>query len=97
MADTTSVPAQGYSPDMDGPEHEATYDAFTHFTTVGAVFVACIVVALAVGGVKHAWMSTMVMTVLALITTAIGLFSKGMSWRPPGAVLGILVLMLLLY
>ena len=97
MADTTDVRNQAYHPEMDGPAHEAAYNAFTHFTTVGAVFVVCIVVGLAVGGVKHAWMSAIAMIVLAHIATAIGLFSKSLTWRPPGVVLAILLLMLLLY
>ena len=97
MAGTTGVPTGGYSPDMDGSAHESTYNAFTHFTMVGTVFVLCIVVGLAIGGVKHAWMSAVVMIVLAHIAVAIGLFSKSLSWRPPGVVLAILLLMLLLY
>ena len=97
MADTTGADAAGYRPEMDGTAHENTYDRFTHFTTVGTVFVACIVAGLAVGGAKHAWMSAVVMIVLAHIATAIGLFSRGMSWKPGGVVLGLLLVMLLLY
>ncbi len=97
MADTTGAQVGGYRSEMDGPAHEATYDAFTHLTTVASVFVACIVVGLAVGGVKHAWISAVAMIVLAHIATAIGLFSKSLTWRPPGIVLGLLLLMLLFY
>lgn len=86
-----------YRAEMDGPAHERTYGGFTHFTTVGSVFVCCIVVGLAVGGVKQGWISTIVMIALAHIATAIGLFSPAISWRAPAAVLGILLLMLLLY
>ena len=86
-----------YRPEMDGPTHESTYDRFTHFTTVGAVFVACIVVGLAVGGIRQGWMSAVVMIVLAHIATGIGLFSRKLSWRPPAAVLVLLLLMLLFY
>jgi hypothetical protein len=86
-----------YRPEMDGRAHEATYNAFTHFTAVGAVFVASIVVALAVGGVKGAWISTLVMVVLAHVAAGIGLFSTSLSWRPGAVVMGILLLMLLLY
>lgn len=97
MADSAGVPDRAYHPEMDGPAHEAAYNAFTHFTTVGVVFVVCIVAGLAVGGVKHSWMSAIAMIVLAHIATAIGLFSKTLTWRPPGVVLAILLLMLLLY
>lgn len=96
MAETSSV-ERLYRPEMDGRSHEATYNAFTHFTTVGTVFVLSIVAALAVGGVKGAWISTLVMVVLAHIAAAIGLFSTALSWRPGAVVLVLLLLMLLLY
>ena len=86
-----------YRPEMDGPAHENTFDRFTHFTTVGTVFVVCIVAGLAVGGVKHAWVSAVAMIVLAHIATAMGLYSTKLGWRPGGAVLGLLLLMLLFY
>ena len=97
MAQTNSNSAVGYRPEMDGKSHEKTYGGFTHFTVVGAVFVLCIVVGLAVGGVKHAWLSAVFMIILAHIATAIGLFSPTISWRAPGTILGLLLLMLLLY
>lgn len=97
MAQTNSDTTAAYRPEMDGRAHEKTYGGFTHFTTVGSVFVACIVVGLAVGGVKHAWLSAVFMIVLAHIATAIGLFSSSIAWRAPGAVLGVMLLMLLLY
>jgi type IV secretory pathway TrbD component len=97
MADTKHAPHRGYSPDMDGPAHEVMYDDFVHFIAVAAVFVACCVVALAVGGVRHAWLSAIFGIVLAIVATAIGLFSRSMSWRPPAVVLVILLAMLALY
>lgn len=95
MAHSNAEPS--YRPEMDGPAHERTYNGFAHFTVVGSVFVACIVVALAVGGVKQGWMSALVMIVLAHIATGVGLFSSAIAWRAPAVVLGILLLMLLLY
>jgi len=97
MADTKHAPHRGYSPDMDGPAHEIMYDDFVHFIAVAAVFVACCVVALAVGGVRHAWLSAIFGIVLAIVATTIGLFSRSMSWRPPAVVLVILLAMLALY
>jgi hypothetical protein len=97
MAQSNSAGQDMYRPEMDGPAHESTYNAFTHFTAVGTVFVISIVVALAVGGVKGAWISCLVMVVLAHIAAGIGLFSTSLSWRPGVAVAGILLLMLLLY
>ena len=97
MAHTNENPAAAYSPDMDGPEHEKTYLGFMHFTEVGTVVALCIVVALAVGGMKHAWPSAAFMVLLSCITAGIGLASEKISWRAPGAVLVLLLLMLLLY
>ena len=97
MAQLDAKPAGSYRPEMDGNAHERTYDAFTHFTTVGTLFVACIVVGLAVGGVKHAWLSAVFMIILAHVATAIGLFSPAISWRAPAPILGLLLLMLLLF
>lgn len=95
MAQSNAEPS--YRPEMDGEAHEQTYGGFTHFTVVGSVCVTCIVVALAVGGVKQGWLSALVMILLALITTGIGLVSTAIAWRAPAVVLGILLLMLLLY
>ena len=98
MADTNPMQsASPYRPEMDEQAHEKTYDAFTHFTTVSTVFVTCIVVGLAVGGAKHAWLSAIAMIVLAHIAAGIGLFSRSLAWRPGAAVLAILLVMLLLY
>lgn len=97
MADANELPPGSYRPEMDGYSHESTYSAFTHFTTVGSLFVACVVAGLGVGAIKHAWLSAIVAIVLAHIATAIGLTSSSLSWRPPAAVLGLILLMLLFY
>lgn len=97
MAQTSMDPATAYRPEMDGKAHERTYDGFMHFLAVGTIFSLAIVVGLAVGGLKHAWPSAIVMIVLAHVATAIGLASKTISWRAPAAVLVVLLLMLLLY
>ncbi len=97
MAQTNPDPAAAYRPEMDQRAHEETYEGFTHFTVIGSLFVLCIVVGLAVGGVKHAWLSAVFMILLAHIATAVGLMSPKVAWRAPGAVLGLLLLMLLLF
>ena len=97
MAQTSGDPAASYRPEMDGKAHESTYNGFMHFTLVGTVFVLAIVVALAVGGTKGAWLSAIFGVVLAHIAAAIGLASETISWKAPGVVLGLLLLMLLLY
>lgn len=98
MAESGGTSTGGaYHPDMDEKAHETTYVSFTHFTTVGAVFVVSCVVALAVGGVKHAWVSSLVMILLNMVATAIGLSSARLAWRPPAVVLGLLLLMMVFY
>lgn len=97
MAQTNVDPAANYRPEMDGKAHERTYDAFMHFSTVGTVFVIAVIVALAVGGTKGAWLSGIFGVFLAHVAVAIGLASKTISWRAPAAVLVLMLLMLLLY
>lgn len=98
MAENGGTSAGGaYHPDMDEEAHETTYMSFTHFATVGAVFAVSCVVALAVGGVKHAWVSSLVMILCAIVATAFGLSSQRLAWRPPAVVLGVLMLMMVFY
>lgn len=97
MAGSSQSPLSGYRPEMDARAHEETYQGFTHFTLIGTLFVACIVAGLGVGAMKGAWLSAIFMIILAHIAAAIGLRSSAISWRAPGAVLVILLLMLLLY
>ena len=97
MADTKHAPHMGYRPEMDGPAHEATYANFVHFAAVTVAFVLCCVVALAVGGIKHAWLSAIFGVILAHIAAAIGLFAPSISWRAPAAVLVLLLLILIFY
>jgi hypothetical protein len=70
-------------PAMDYKAHEETYKGFLQFTEVGTVACAAIVTALAVGGVKHAWLTCIFGTVLTLIATAIGIAAPKIGWRAP--------------
>ncbi len=97
MAETKHAPHMGYSPEMDGIAHEATYSNFVRFTSVAVVFVLCCVVGLAVGGIKHAWVSAIFGIILAHFAAAIGLFAPSISWRAPAVVLGLLLLMMIFY
>ena len=97
MADTKHAPHGGYSPDMDGPSHEATYNGFVRFAEIGTAIVLCWVLALAVGGVKHAWMSAIFGVILSGIAGAIGAMSPSVGVRAPAAVGVVLLLMLILY
>ena len=97
MAVTNEASVARYHPDMDEAAHEATYQNFTHFTATVTGFVLCLVVALAIGAVHHAWISCVVMVILAHIAAAIGLYAPNVSWRAPAVPLVILLLMLALY
>jgi hypothetical protein len=97
MADTKHAPHGGYSPDMDGPAHEATYQGFVRFAEVGTGIVLCWVLALAVGGVKHAWLSAVLGVILSAVAGVIGAMSPAIGWRAPAAVGVLLILMLILY
>ena len=55
MVDTKHAPDGDYSPGMDAKTHEATYRGFVTFAEIGSAVVICWVLALAVGGIKHAW------------------------------------------
>jgi hypothetical protein len=97
MADMKHAPQGGYSPDMDGSAHEATYRGFVRFAEIGTAVVLCWVLALAVGGLKHAWLSAIFGVVLSGIAGAIGAYSPSIGVRAPAAVGILLILMLLLY
>jgi len=97
MAETKHAPHGGYSPDMDGPTHEATYRGFVRFAEIGTVVVLCWVLALAVGGIKEGWMSSIFGVVFSSIAGAIGAASPSIGWRAPAVIAAILGLMLVLY
>jgi Bacterial aa3 type cytochrome c oxidase subunit IV len=51
----------------DLPAHEATYESFVHFATIGTIHVICIVLGLAVGGVMGRWMLALPVFLIAII------------------------------
>lgn len=97
MADTHHAAIGRYSPDMDEAAHEQTYEGFIRFAEIGTAFVIAIVLGLAVGGVRHAWISAVFGIVLAHATTAIGLFAPKLAWRATAGVCVLLILMLVFY
>jgi hypothetical protein len=97
MADTKHAPHGGYSSDMDGPTHEATYTGFVRFAEIATIVVLCWVLSLAVGGIKQAWMSALVGVILAPAAGAVGAMAPAIGWRAPAAVGVLLILMLILY
>ena len=97
MADTKHAPHGGYSPDMDGRAHEATYDGFIKFAEIATAVVICHVLALAVGGIKHAWLTAIFGVVLSLAAGAVGAMAPSIGMRAPAAVGVLLLLALILY
>jgi|SRR5690349_15342952 hypothetical protein len=96
MADTKHAPHGGYSPDMDGPTHEVTYSGFVRFAEIGAAVVACHVLALAVGGIKHAWLTAIFGVILSLVSGGIGAIAPSIGVRAP-IVVGVLLILALIF
>ncbi len=96
MADTKHAPHGGYSPDMDGRAHEATYDGFIKFAEISTAVVICFVLALAVGGIKHAWLTAIFGVVLSLAAGGLGAMAPSVGVRAPAAV-GVLLLLALVF
>jgi hypothetical protein len=97
MADIKHAPNGGYSPDMDGPTHEATYQGFVRFAEIGTAVVLCHVLALAVGGIRHAWLTAIFGVILSLAAGAVGAVAPAIGVRAPAAVGILLLLALALY
>ena len=97
MVDTKHAPDGDYSPDMDSRAHEATYYGFIQFAEIGTAVVICHVLALAVGGIKHAWLTAIFGVILSGIAGAIGAFIPALGVRAPAAVAVLLALLLLVY
>jgi hypothetical protein len=96
MADTKHAPHGGYSPDMDGRTHEATYNGFIKFAEISTAVVICFVLALAVGGIKHAWLTSIFGVVLSLAAGAVGAMAPSIGVRAPAAI-GVLLLLALVF
>ncbi len=92
MADTNRRPTEEYRPEMDGEIHEKTYDGFVEFTTLSTLVVLCWVLALALGGVKGAWVAAIVYVVLSSVAGTIGAVSRTVAWKAPAAVFGLMIL-----
>jgi len=90
MVTTTDVP------EMDYAEHERTFRGFTLFTEIGIVHVLCLVLVVAIWGVKHSGGWALFGFVLTLATTIVGAFLPALSWRPLAGVLVLLLLILAL-
>jgi hypothetical protein len=67
----------------DLPMHEATYDKFVSFATVGVLHVINLTLGLAIGGVKGAWWTALGIFFLAIVTVIHGLVTGA---KAPSAV-----------
>lgn len=83
---------EGYSPDMDAKTHEQTYEGFTVFTAIGSVVVGCWVLALALGGVKEAWLTGILGVIASMIAGAVGALFPKLSWRPAAVVFALMAI-----
>jgi len=92
MADTDRRPTEEYRPEMDGEIHEKTYGGFVEFTTLSTLVVLCWVLALALGGIKGAWVAAIVYVVLSSVAGTIGAVSRTVAWKAPAAVFGLMIL-----
>jgi hypothetical protein len=81
---------------MDGPAHEVTYHGFVRFAEIGTAVVLCHVLALAVGGIKHAWLTAVFGVILSLVAGAVGAVAPAIGVRAPAAV-GVLLLLALIF
>jgi hypothetical protein len=97
MVETNHAAVAPYSTDMDGPTHEATYRGFVTFVEIASSVVICWVLALAVGGVREAWLTAILGVVLSGIAGAIGAFAPSIGWRAPIVVAVLLALTLAFY
>ena len=88
--------AEHHESAMDYHEHRRTYDGFLRLSTVGTVWVLCVVATLALGGVAQHWVLGGFWLVVATIAGVLGLAIKGLDWKPTAVVLVLMLLTLLL-
>ncbi|MET0259108.1 MAG: aa3-type cytochrome c oxidase subunit IV [Methylobacterium sp.] len=94
MADTKTLSGVSYSPAMDEKTHEQTYRGFVKFVEIGSVTVLCWVLALAVGGIREAWLTAIGGVLLSWAAAALGAFVPAIGWKAPAVVLALLLLVL---
>jgi hypothetical protein len=93
VANNANTPGGGH-PDMDYSEHEGTYKGFITFAEIGTIACLAIVVALAVGGVRHAWGVSILGTIATCIATGIGIAAPSIGWRAPAVPFALLLVAL---
>lgn len=96
MADTKTVSGAAYSPAMDAKTHEQTYKGFIRFIEIATGVVICWVLALAVGGIREAWLTAIAGVVASSAAGTIGALAPAVGWKAPCAVAVLLLLYLFL-
>lgn len=81
---------------MDYAEHERVYKGFVLFSGVVSVAALAIIAAIAVGGLKGAWLTGIFGVILTLIAAGIGVTSGRIGWRAPAVPLVLMLLALAL-
>ncbi|CAA2104526.1 MULTISPECIES: aa3-type cytochrome c oxidase subunit IV [Methylobacterium] len=94
MADAKTVTGVRYSPAMDEKTHEQTYRGFVRFVEIGTFVVICWVLALAVGGIREAWLTAIFGVLLSGVAGTVGALSPVVGWKAPAAVAVLLLLYL---
>ncbi|GJE59334.1 aa3-type cytochrome c oxidase subunit IV [Methylobacterium trifolii] len=96
MADTKTASGAPYSAAMDGKTHEQTYRGFVRFVEIATGVVICWVLALAVGGIREAWLTAIFGVVLSGIAGAVGALAPAIGWKAP-LVVGLLLALYLAF
>lgn len=94
MADTKTATGDAYSPAMDGKTHEETYRGFVRFVEISTFVVISWVLALAIGGLKEAWLTAIAGVVLSSAAGALGALSPSIGYKAAAAVAALLGLYL---
>ena len=81
----------------DFHDHRETYEGFLRVSMIGAAWVLCIVVTLAIGGTTQRWGLASLFLIFSTILSIAGAAVKGWDWRPGAAALclGLLTLLLI--
>ena len=94
MAESETVSGHPYSPAMDAQTHEQTYRGFVRFVEIASSVVICWVLALAVGGIREAWLLAIFGVVVSGAAGALGALAPAIGWRAPVTVAVLLSLYL---
>jgi hypothetical protein len=90
------VAGHTYSPAMDATTHEQTYRGFVRFVEIATGVVICWVLALAIGGIREAWLLAIVGVIASGAAGAVGALAPAVGWKAP-LVVGILLVLYLFF